>query len=94
MALKTCAVTGKKRRKRSIIDEEPPKELKNDIKIEATSLGRNNANIVEDIAESIKPSRTVSETVMMMTSASPNEVSNVDDRNEVDIPLQMDLEVD
>ena len=94
MALTTCAVTGKKRRKRSIIDEEPPKELKNDIKIEATSLGGNNTNLVEDIAESIKPSRTVSETVMMMTSVSPNEVSNVADRNEVEIPLQMDLEVD
>jgi len=68
--------------------------LKNDIKIEATSLRGNNANFDEDIAKSINPSRTASETVAMMTSASPNEVNNIDDKNEVDIPLPMDLEVD
>ena len=89
-----CAVTGKKRRKRSIIDEEPPIELKNDIKIKATSLSANEGNFDDDIVESINPSQTVSETVAMMTSTSSEEVNVLEYENEGEIPLSIDLEVD
>ena len=89
----SCAASKKKRRRRrSIIDEQPRIEIEDGIKIEATSLSGKATNS-KDHFKSIEPTRTVSESITIMTLAYPNEVNVLDAQNEFGASIPIDLEV-
>ena len=84
--------TGRKRRKRSVIDEKPLTDSRNEIGNYDIGNDVNEEDLNhDDVARLINPSRTVLKTVPMMTMKNVMDV--VEDDNKVDASFSIDLEV-
>lgn len=82
-----CAATSSRRRKRrSIINDEPPAELK-------TKNSDNRFHDEEEPHQNINPSRTVRDTITMMTLDSMKEVDMKENRSGDNVPFVTGLEV-